>query len=140
MKRLFKYLGRLIGRIFSQSIELDKNANIHDDKSVSTFNIEHIIDDNYDKLKTFNLPVKVHVQAGTVTFIIVDEIFITYIDLVYNTTHIKEYVVTIFYKILYPDPDYTELVLAKKVKTFEEVLQLIKPHNNLKQFIPATNE
>ena len=107
---------------------------------VSTFDIGIVIDDTYAKLKQLGHPIKVHVQLGTVTFIIVDEIFITYVDLVYNTTYVKEYVVNVFYKIKHPAPDYTELVITRKVKTLDEVLNLLNTDNYIKLIPNTSNE
>lgn len=109
--------------------------------NASTFDIEIVIDDTYTKLKQLGHPIKVHVQLGTVTFIIVDEIFLTYVDLVYNTTYVKEYIVNIFYKIKHPELDYTELFMAKTVKSLDEVLNLLNTNNNYTKLIPnTTNE
>lgn len=94
-------------------------------KSDNSFDIEVESDIIYEQLTTLGFPVKRTIVPGTVTFIIVDEVFLTYLDVVYNTNSIKEYILNIFYKINPNSTTYTELTFAGKFKEFKNVMSKI---------------
>ena len=101
---------------------------------VSEFDIEKEADIIYERLLALGFVVERTIQQyGIVTFVIVDEIFITYIDMIYGSKAVKEYIVNVMFKInVIKETKHLELKLSKKTTNVEAIFDILKQKNEIK--------
>lgn len=94
------------------------------------FDIEPLADDIYNTLINAGFIVKRSIVYGLVMFVIVDEMFETYLDITYGTKGVKDYVLNVMAYKRFGDKKISEATVSRKTTDLNEVYSILNVNKN----------